>query len=1016
MGDWLQRHRRSLLFLLLVFVLAGLLVALRMPVALFPNITFPRIVVSADAGNMPIAQTQIAVTRPLEQALRAVPGVERIRSTTARGAAEISVQFAWGSNMNAALLQVEAAINQVLPELPANTRFRAQRMDPTVFPVLGLSLTAHSLDPVALRHYAEYDLRPLLLAVPGVAQVDIQGGERAEYQVIVDPMRLQSYGLSLGDVESALANSNVITAVGQLDRHYRLYQILSESPLNNARDIGHTILKTGANGVVDLRDVAQIRPGTVPQWTTVTANGTPAVLINIKQQFGANTVAVDHAIGDLLRKHADTIPAGVKISTWYDQSQLITAAAASVRDSILIGAVLAAMVLLAFLGNLRMTLMVAILLPSVLLASVLILYVLHQSFNIMTLGGMAAAVGLVVDDAVVMLEHIMQRLATLPKGRVSVLHAALELSKPLAGSSAATIIIFVPLAFLSGVTGAFFQALAIAIVSALILSFLVAYLAVPILADALLTRRDAERAERQGRLQHWLKLHYGWLLAKLLQRPLLLVPMVLLLLAMGGWSFTQVGSGFMPPMDEGGFVLDYKAPPGTSLSETDRLLEQVQQILAKTPEVASYSRRTGLQLGGGLTETNSGDFFIRLHSHRQRTIWQVMAQVREEIQNQVPGLRVETGQLMEDLIGDLTAVPQPIEVKIFGSDPQTLQKVAREVARTIAPIPGVTELFDGIRIAGDAMDIRVDPVQAALAGMTPGQVTAQLQSLLQGRVISQIPKGQEMVGIRVRAPHDLWNEEDRLRQLPLVAPDGHYFPLGQIARIEIQPGQAELEAENLKPMLAVTARIEGRAMGTVMGEVETRLARLSLPQGVYLQYGGLYREQQQAMQELGLVLLAAILLVAFLLLFLYERFTVVLSILVTALLALVSVFIGLWITGTERNIMAMIGITMIVGIVTETAIFFFAEVQSSEIPELVRAGKVRLRPVLMTAIIAILALLPLALGLGAGAQMQAPLAIAIISGLLAELPLILLVMPGIYHFLERCSQKLSRAHPGSSTR
>ena len=1009
MGDWLQRHRRSLLFMLVVLVLAGLLVALKMPVALFPDITFPRIVVSADSGNMPIAQTQVAVTRPLEQALRAVPGVQRIRSTTARGAAEISVQFAWGTNMTSALLQAESAVNRALPRLPPNTRFSARRMDPTVFPILGLSLTSDRLDSVALRHYAYYDLRPLLLTVHGVAQVDIQGGAQAEYQVIVDPMRLQSYGLSLTDVEHALANSNIITAVGRLQRHYRLYQILSESPLKNARDIGHTILKTGADGVVDLSDVAQIHPGIVPQWTTVTANGKPAVLVNVKQQLGANTVAIDRAIRTLLRQNVDSIPAGVKISTWYDQSQLITAAASSVRDAIFIGAALAALVLLAFLRNLRLTFIVAIVLPSVLLASVLILYVLHQSFNIMTLGGMAAAVGLVVDDAVVMLEHIMRRISEHPGERVPVLHSALEMSKPLAGSSAATIVIFAPLAFLSGVTGAFFQALAISISAALIISFLVAYLAVPILADVLLTSRDAERAERPGRLLGWTSLHYGRVLEKLLRRPILLVPILFAFLALGGWSYTQVGSGFMPSMDEGGFVLDYKAAPGTSLVETDRLLDQVQQILAKTPEVASYSRRTGLQLGGGITEANTGDFFIRLKSHRSRNIWQVMQNVRDKINKQVPGLRVETGQLMEDLVGDLTAVPQPIEIKVFGANPQTLEKVAGQVAQRIGKVSGVAEVFNGVTIAGDAVDIHVDPVKAALAGMTPGQVTAQLQGLMEGRVVSLIPQGQEMVGVRVRAPHDLWNEIRRLRQLPIVAPDGHYLALGQIARIQIKAGQAELQAENLKPMVAVTARIEGRAMSTVMGEVKARLAHLSLPQGVYLQYGGLYREQQKAMHELALVLLAAILLVAVLLLFLYERFTIVLSILATALLALGSVFIGLWITGTQRNITAMIGITMIVGIVTETAIFFFAEAQSSGVSELVRAGRVRLRPVLMTAIIAILALMPLALGLGAGAEMQAPLAIAIISGLLAELPLVLVVMPGIYAALEAFSRRMARS-------
>lgn len=1001
MGDWLQRHRRSLLFLLVVLVLAGGMAAFRLPVSLFPTISFPRVVVSVDAGNLPISRTQIEVTQPLEQALRGVPGVERIRSTTSRGAADISVQFAWGTPMVPALLQVESAVNQVLPKLPPDTRFRARRMDPTVFPILGLALNSSTLDPVALRRYAYYDLRPRLLAIPGVAQVEVQGGTQAEYEVVVDPMRLQSYGLSSADVERALADNNIITAVGRLQRHYRLYQVLSQSPLKNVTDIGHTVLKTGADGVVELDDVAQVRQGTVPQWTTVTANGKPAVLVNIKEQIGANTVAIDQAIRNLLRTEAKSIPAGVKISTWYDQSQLITSAASSVRDAIFIGAALAALVLLVFLRNLRLTFIVAIVLPSVLLASVLILYVLHMSFNIMTLGGMAAAVGLVVDDAVVMLEYIMRRIAEHPGEKVPVLHSALEMSRPLAGSSAATIIIFAPLAFLSGVTGAFFQALAIAIAAALVISFLVAYLAVPLLADALLRRQDAEAAEREGRVMGRVKERYGAFLGGLLARPFLLLPIVLALVGLGGWAYTQVGSGFMPDMDEGGFVLDYKAPPGTSLAETDRLLEQVQQILGRTPEVASYSRRTGLQLGGGITEANQGDFFIRLKKHRNRTIWQIMQSVRQRIHDQVPGLRVETGQLMEDLIGDLTAVPQPIEVKVFGSNPQVLQATAARIAGAIHGISGVTQVFDGVTIAGDAMNIRIDPIKAALEGMAPAQITAQLQTLMDGRVASRIPQGQEVIGLRVRAPRAIWDDMARMRALPILAPDGHYFPLARVAAIHAQAGQAELNQENLKPMVAVTARIEGRAMGTVMHEVQARLARLTLPPGVYLQYGGLYQEQQQAMRELAMVLVAAILLVAVLLLFLYERFTIVISILATALLALGGVFAGLWLTGTQRNITAMIGMTMIVGIVTETAIFYFAEAQNSDVAELIRAGRARLRPILMTAIIAMLALLPLALGLGAGAQMQAPLAIAIISGLIVEVPLVLLIMPGIYRFLER---------------
>ncbi|MBU2801944.1 efflux RND transporter permease subunit [Acidithiobacillus caldus] len=1008
LGEWLLRHRRSLLFLLALLVLGGAFTALRLPVALFPQITFPRIVVSADSGNMPIAETQTALTLPLEQALRGVPGVEKIRATTSRGAAEISVQFAWGAPMNEALLQAEAAINQTLPKLPPDTTYHAQRMDPTVFPVLGISLTSKDLDPVALRHWAYYSLRPRLLALKGVAGVDVQGGEQREYQVVVDPMRLQAYGLTPSDVEKALAEGNVITAVGRLQRHYRLYQVLSESPVRSRQAIAAIILKSGPNGVVNIGDVARVEASTVPQWTTVTANGKNAVLLNIRQQMGGNTVAIDRALRAALASPDLHVPAGVQIHTWYDQSQLITAAAGSVRDAILIGAVLAALVLLAFLRNLRLTFIVAITLPAVLLASVLMLYFFHMSFNIMTLGGMAAAVGLIIDDAVVMLEHLMHRFSE--AGRpLPILPTALELARPLAGSSAATIVIFTPLAFLSGVSGAFFQALAIAIASALVVSFLVAFIAVPLLAELLLRQRDAEAVEHEGRFQKSLGRWYRRGIGALLRRPLLLLPTVGTLLVLSLLAYSQVGSGFMPEMDEGGFVLDYTAPPGTSLAETDRLLNQVQDILARTPEVASYSRRTGLQLGGGLTEANTGDFFIRLKEHRQRDIWQIMASLRQEIHDRVPGLRVETGQLMEDLIGDLTAVPQPVEIKLFGSDPAVLERTAPRVAKAIARVPGVTEIFDGVTVVGDGVDIRIDPVRAAIQGMSPGQITGQLQVLMDGKIASRIPLPEETIGIRLRGPHALWQRIHDLGRLPILAPDGHYFQLRDVADIQVAPGQAELRSENLKPMVAVTARIEGRSLGSTMADVKGVVRGLSLPAGVQVVYGGLYAEQQRAMQQLALVLLAAILLVALLLLFLYERFSVVLAILATDLLALGATFIGLWLTGIERNLTAMIGMTMIVGIVTETAIFYFAELRNDRPEELIRAGQVRLRPVLMTALIAILALLPLALGIGAGAQMQAPLAVAIIAGLVFEIPLVLLVMPAMYALLTKAFGKRTSA-------
>ena len=1025
MKDWLQLHRRSLLFLLLVFVLGGIFAAWKLPVGLFPNIDFPRIVVNIDAGDRPLDRMVVEVTQPLEKALRAVPEVIGIRTTSTRGSADVSISFAWGTDMVASLLQVQAAVNQVLPELPPGTRFLARRMDPTVFPMLGLALTSKKNDLVALRDFAYYRLRPKLTSVADVASVEVVGGRQAEYQVVVNPAKLQALDLTLADVSQALTASNVLTAVGKLEDHYRLYLTLSDTRLHNLDEIRHTILRNGANGVVDLDDVAEISIDQLPQWTRVSANGHDAVLVNVLQQRGANTLQITKDVKATLAEFSSQIPPGTEIKFYYDQSELVSAAAGSVRDAILIGALLAAAVLFAFLRAWRITLVVAIVLPSVLVSAVLIMHALHQSFNIMTLGGMAAAVGLIVDDTVVMLEHMMRRLAEqgsdkegkhsaienqlsenqpddAPSNHNVILSGAMEMARPLWGSSLATLVVFLPLAFLGGVAGGFFKALALTMASSLAISFIVAMLAVPLLADILLTRKAAEKLETAGALLSWMHSVYDRFMAKFISRPLWAVPVIFALIAFGYLAYSNLGTGFMPRMDEGGFILDYKALPGTSLTETDRLLRQVEAIIEKTTEADSYSRRTGLALGGNITEANEGDFFVHLKPLPRRDIETIMAEVREKVESQVPGLRIETAQLMEDLIGDLTAVPQPIEVKLFGNDSNVLRKMAPQVADRISKINGVVEVFNGITIAGDAVEIRVDRIKAAIEGLDPDSVTKQLQDLVGGNVASQIQVGDKLIGLRVWVSKELRDRISALQDLRIRAPDGHYLPLKRIAEISIAVGQAQELRENLKPMVAVTARIEGRDLGSTMKDVQHSLSSLMLPNGVYIEYGGLYKEQQQSFRDLALVFLSAVLLVATLLMFLYEDVAIVLSILITALVSLSGVFTGLWLTGVELNISSMMGMTMIIGMVTEIAIFYFSELKHNDDSKgnPIEAGKLRMRPILMSSIIAVLALMPLALGIGAGSAMQKPLAVAIISGLIVAVPLVLILMPIVYELLK----------------
>jgi len=1010
-SEWAHSHHRSILFLMAALALGGIASSLKLPVALFPQVAFPRVALSLEAGDRPAERMAIEVTWPVEEAVRAVPGVRNIRSTTSRGAADVSINFDWETDMPAAMLQVQSAVSRIVTELPAGTKFDVHLMDPTVFPALGYSLVSDTRSLIELHDIAQYQLRPVLGTVTGVAKTEVLGGEVEEYRVEADPAKLNAYGMTLDDVAKALSAANVLTAVGRLEDHNKLYLIISDTGFKTLEQISATVLRTDAGGIVRLSDVATVRRDAAPQWTRVTADGHDAVLINVHQQPGGNTVQIAEDIKARLEELKGHLPEDVKVANWYDQSELIVLSAQSVRDAVLIGVVLSILILLAFLRNVKITLIAAIIVPSVLAVTVLMLYVLGMSFNIMTLGGMAAAVGLIIDDAIVMIEHLIRRLRGgmgQPLDRIKA--AATEFTGPLTGSSASTIIIFAPLAFLSGVTGAFFKALSLTMAASLFISYLVAWLAVPLLATHLLGEKDARQKEG-GFISGLIHRAYAGLMHAILPQPWVILLVAAPLLAAGWFAYNQTGSGFMPKMDEGGFVLDYLAPPGTSLTETDRLMRKVEDILRETPEVETYSRRTGIQLGGMMTEANQGDFFVRLKPYPRRHIEEVMDDVRKEINKKVPGLEIELILLMEDFIGDLTAVPQPIEIQLFSDDAKVLTELPPKVAKVIEKVPGVVEVKDGIFLAGDALDITVDREKAALEGVDPEAVTKMLEAHLAGLVTTQVPRGPKMVGVRVWTPNRGRATDRSILDTLLRAPDGHLFPLKRVAAITPIIGQPQIIRDNLRRMVAVTGRISGRDMGSTIADVEQALKKPGLlPPGMSYTLGGLYAQQQIAFRGLVAVLVAAVVLVFLLLVFLYERFRVAVAMLLTTLLATTAVFMGLWLTKTELNITSMMGLTMIVGIVTEVGIFYYSEFQElAELQaapgagglesQLIQAGLNRMRPIAMTTVAAILALMPLALGLGQGAAMQQPLAIAIIAGLTVQLPLALVVLPALLAIL-----------------
>ena len=992
---FVERHQRSILVVMFALAIAGVVAAVSLPVGLFPQVSFPRVRVSIDAGDRTADQMMLLVTRPMEQAIRPVPGIVDLRSTTSRGSAQIQLDVGWGRDMVATTNQISAAIAQAIPNLPPGTTYSVERMDPTTFPIIAYGLTSDTVSQSALRDLAQFQIVPLLTSIPGVKRIDFQGGEVAEIQVRVDPLRLASLGVGINDVTTALQNTGIVASAGRIDDHDKLYLVMVDDTLRSIKQVRQTVLRGNADGVVTVGDVGDVTSGVAPRWTRVMQDGKPAVLFSVYEQPDGNAVQIAAGVRDRLAGFA--LPRGVKLSNWYDQSVLVTQSATSVRDAVAVGLALAGLVLLFFLRSWRVTLVALLTVPATLATSVLALNLMGLSFNIMTLGGIAAAVGLVIDDVIVMIEHIARRAGTGNQGTEAVLRAGQEFLRPLTGSSLATILVFLPLGFLGGVTGAFSRALSITMGSALLISWVFTAFAVPVLVRQVVDFRkwrDPALAG-PGRLERT----HQRLLHGLTARPWLLLVGLVPLLAVGWLAYTHVATGFMPTMDEGGFVLDYKTKPGTSLAETDRELGQIETILTADPAVRTFSRRTGMGLGGDLNEPNQGDFFVRLKDGPRDPIEAVMSSIRQRIETQVPGVNVDLSQLMEDLIGDLTAVPQPIEVQLYASDPSTLNPLAEKVAAAIGKVDGVVEVRSGVVIAGDALTVHVDPAKAALEGVDAQAVQDQLNGYLSGTTPARIPQGNLLVDVRVLLLPAERLYGAQLADLPLRAPDGHLFPLKRVATITPVAGQPEITRRNLRQTVAVTGRIEGRGLGAAVADVQAVLNRPGMiPAGAHYTLGGLYEQQQIAFSGLIRVFLATLVAEFVLLLVLYERFWLPVIIILSSLLSTTAVFTGLWIAGVDLNITALMGMTMIIGIATELAIFYvseYTELAMSMPPHqaLVAASANRLRPILMTTLAAILTLLPLALALGQGSGMQQPLAVAIIAGLLLQFPLVLLVMP-----------------------
>jgi CzcA family heavy metal efflux pump len=1002
--DVLSRQRRFVYLVVSLLSAAGIWAALALPSAIYPELRFSRIAVVAEGSTLGARQVVFSITRPIEEAVSIVPGVMRVQSRSIRGASQTAVTFTPRTDMALALQLVRARVNQIAADLPAGLDIEIEQLAPSLFPIVSYNLEGG--DPATLFDIARYEIKPLISRVPGVGRVDVQGSDVREIEVVADPATLTSHGLTYADLADAIRQSVTVQAVGRIAQDYRQYLIVTAQEAQGVDDIGNVVVRGGLR----VRDLASVNLGTEDHVRIIAGDGRPAALLNITRQLGGNTLAIADSVAAIAASLAPSLPPGVHLKPVYDQAALVRDAVRAVRDAMLIGAALAVLILLLFLRHARITAISATSIPLTMAITVFVMQLLGQSFNLMTLGAMAIAIGLVIDDAVVITENIARHLVFTPDRMRAIREAVQELIWPVTTSTITTVVVFLPLGLLQGVVGQFFAALATTLTVAMLVSLLLAFTIIPLLGAEFVTSHEVEDAPT-GVLAHAkralevLGTRYERALGAVLHQPrrVLLAAGALVIAGVVSWGF--VGTGFLPEMDEGAFVMDYFTPGGTALAETNREVGIAERILATTPEITGTSRRTGAELGLFATLQNTGDVVARLRPVRARSrdIFTVMDDVRDRIETAAPRLHIEFVQILSDVINDLAGAARPVEIKLFGEQLDTLEAYARVIAAPLAQVNGIEDLFDGVSEPSAELMMRVNEAEAARISLRPADVGNAVSAALLGSSAGEVRAGDRPIAVRVRAPDSVRFDPLRLRALPLLdAGSGAVTPLGALATFTPTESRAVLTRENQQQMIAMTADVSGRSLGGVMADVQRVLAAHHPPAGVRVVLGGQYASQQAAFAALLLVLGLAVVSVCAVMVVQFESFVEPLVVLLVAPVSFVGALVLLLVTGTALNVSSFMGLILLVGLIVKNGIilldFTRLRMRTEGLPleaAIREAARVRLRPILMTTLCTLFGLLPLALGIGAGSELQRPLALAVIGGLTLSTPITLLAVPSL---------------------
>ena len=1000
MNNFFVKHKNGLSAIIFLIILGGFFAYSEMQTGLFPEITFPKIKIIADAGQQPVDKMMITVTKPLENAIKKVQDLKTVRSITSRGSCEISAYMDWKADIDLSKTRIEEQINQIKNNLPPDTQITVEKMNPSILPVIGYAIEGKGISAIELKKIANFTIKPFLSQIDGVSEIRIIGGKEKEYWLSLDFNKMTALGITPAAISQVLSETNFIKSNGYLSDYRYLYLTITDAQVDKKEELENLVISNNGKGIVTLKDIATVEIKEAKEFIKVNANGKESILVAVIKQPNSNLISLSEAMHLKLQELKKILPKTITIKPFYEQARFVNDAVKSVTDSLLIGLLLAIIVAVLFLKSAKASATLLIIIPVTLALTLIVLYLTGQTFNIMTLGAIAAALGLIIDDAIVVVEQIHRTHEEHPEEpTVMLLQKAIHYLFPaMLGSSISTIVIFFPFVLMSGVAGSYFKVLTDTMIITLVCSFFVTWLLLPVVY-LLLSKKDRQITETEStteihevKTQNWVSYFIG--------KPFISITFCIVLVLSMVVILPNLETGFLPEMDEGSIILDYESPPGTSLEETDRMLNEVEKIIIQIPEVEAYSRRTGTQMGFFITEPNRGDYLIQLNKDRSKTSNDVIDEIRAKVEATQPALRIDFGQVIGDMLGDLMSSVSPIEVKVFGNEQAQLQKIAKQVSGIVEKVPGTADVFDGIVLAGPVINIQPNYIQLAQYGITPSDLQFQMQTALEGNLVGSLLENEKQTPIRLIYANEQKRSLEDIKQLKIFLPNGQSIPITNLVSISIEKGVAEVERENLQMMSVVTGRLDNRDLGSVMQEIQTKVkSQIHLPSGYYIEYAGAYKEQQQSFKELLMILIASSLLVFGVILFLFRDFRVAFVILLISVLGISGSYFLLFITATPLNVGSYTGIIMIVGIIAENAIFTFLQFRETfkltrNVNEsIVYSISTRLRPKLMTALGAIIALLPLAIGIGTGSELHQPLAIAVIGGFLIAMPLLLIVLP-----------------------